>query len=412
MWKINGKIYNLDSFMDKHPGGRAILEACKGDDDLTATFESYHAMSDMKKIQKVTSKYELGECEKSNFKFEEGGFYRVLQGRVQEAFKDLNYKSNWWWVLKSCIQAGTYFLSFILAFYCQSLGLFLRMIAALVSGHFLIQFGFCVMHDASHIAAVKNAKLNIFLSDLWNSLALWDGRLWLKHHVFRHHAFTGDQDLDPDIIHFKPFIRKLVEEDQRKYWVLSRWYPKTIALITTCVFPGMAIGQGIVYNLVWLRRGFIWNMNISSLYKLSWWQTVIKLWVVVSFFYGGSFMVFTAYAIGANATYFACIMPDHDTFETHENRIDTKGAHDWGIIQVRHSGNFATQNPWVCDLFGGINYQIEHHLFPTISHVHFHKLKPIVEKTCKEFDVPYVHHTTVVDAINSTLKNYAICSKS
>ena len=46
MWKINGKIYDLTNFLDKHPGGRAILLACQGDDDLTDTFEDKYSVLD------------------------------------------------------------------------------------------------------------------------------------------------------------------------------------------------------------------------------------------------------------------------------------------------------------------------------------------------------------------------------
>lgn len=49
-------------------------------------------------------------------------------------------------------------------------------------------------------------------------------------------------------------------------------------------------------------------------------------------------------------------------------------------------------------MFGGINYQIEHHLFPSVCGVHLSEIAPIVKKTCKEFDIPYVHHNTLNDA--------------
>ena len=59
MWKIRKKKYNLSRFMDSHPGGRAILETCEGNDDLTMSFESYHAMSNMNKIESIMKKYEI-----------------------------------------------------------------------------------------------------------------------------------------------------------------------------------------------------------------------------------------------------------------------------------------------------------------------------------------------------------------
>ena len=95
------------------------------------------------------------------------------------------------------------------------------------------------------------------------------------------------------------------------------------------------------------------------------------------------------------------------TYETMLNHLNDTENVDWGEIQVRHSGNFATDNPWIGNLFGGINYQIEHHLFPTVSHIHFPTIQPIVKKTCKEFNIPYVHHNSVLDAVKSTLKAYA-----
>lgn len=59
MWNIYGKTYNLHLFLDKHPGGKNILEACKGDDDLTATFESYHVLCNSDKIKDMMKQYEI-----------------------------------------------------------------------------------------------------------------------------------------------------------------------------------------------------------------------------------------------------------------------------------------------------------------------------------------------------------------
>ena len=56
---------------------------------------------------------------------------------------------------------------------------------------------------------------------------------------------------------------------------------------------------------------------------------------------------------------------------------------DWGEIQVRNSGNFICKNKLYTRLYGGINYQIEHHLFPSICHVHYPKISKIVKDTCQ-----------------------------
>ena len=63
MWKIHGKYYDLTPYISKHPGGRIILEQSKGDNDLTAAFESYHAMSNMHKIKRIMKKFEVKDKE-------------------------------------------------------------------------------------------------------------------------------------------------------------------------------------------------------------------------------------------------------------------------------------------------------------------------------------------------------------
>jgi linoleoyl-CoA desaturase len=76
-------------------------------------------------------------------------------------------------------------------------------------------------------------------------------------------------------------------------------------------------------------------------------------------------------------------------------------------VQVTNSGDFATGGyDIVCRLFGGINYQIEHHLFPSVSHVYLPEIAPIVQKVCKDFDIPYVSEPTVAGAFLASLESY------
>ena len=374
-----------------------------GDDDLTATFESYHAFSDMSKIKSIMKKYEVSACQPSKMLFATDGFYRTVQKRVVNRLKN-DTKADRYWFFKILIQSSLFIGSFYFAFFASWIDTIYRVLSSNVAGNMIVQVGFCAMHDASHMAVTKNSLINEFISNIWNSIALWDSQLWLYHHVIRHHAFTGDIDKDPDVINFKPLIRKSKESPSNKYLNITKQFPITTALVSICILPGMFIGQGFLYNIVWLKKTFLWKMKIPQNFKLSIFQTMIKLFMLYSFIYIGSISVFFAYAISANITYGVCILPDHDTFETDQNHINYSDDKDWGEVQVRHSANFCTQNSWICYLFGGINYQIEHHLFPTVNHIHFHKIKPIVEKTCKDFGIPYVHHSSLYGAIRSTLK--------
>jgi len=276
-----------------------------------------------------------------------------------------------------------------------------RCAAAAAAGHLFISVGFVVMHDASHSAVSSHPAVNGALSWLWNAVACWDHRLWHKHHVFRHHSFTGDLSHDPDAIHLTPFLRKHAG-DKKRPLKLARKAPLSSAVVFISVFPGMFLGQAISYARWWMR-GRLWRMEVVSGATLDVRACVIRALVLCV--YVRHPMVALAYVAAKNATYAACILPDHDTEET--RRSAATPSKDWGEAQVRNSANFATTSPLVCALYGGINFQIEHHLFPTLSHVHYYTIQPIVKRTCEEFDIPYVDYPTVRSAYVSALRAIA-----
>jgi len=75
---------------------------------------------------------------------------------------------------------------------------------------------------------------------------------------------------------------------------------------------------------------------------------------------------------------------------------------DWAKLQVMTSSNFAMDSMLWRWIAGGLNYQIEHHLFPSLNHMHLPYIQPIVKQTCKQFGVPYV----VYDSLWSALISY------
>jgi len=92
---------------------------------------------------------------------------------------------------------------------------------------------------------------------------------------------------------------------------------------------------------------------------------------------------------------------NHVTAAASSFNTDKKGVveKDWAKSQVEGSSNFASGS-WLWNhISGGLNHQTEHHLFPTISHVHYPKLHPIVKKTCDEFDVRFNSYPSFWEAI-------------
>lgn len=81
------------------------------------------------------------------------------------------------------------------------------------------------------------------------------------------------------------------------------------------------------------------------------------------------------------------ISTDMDPIISTDNDPSSHGTRS--TLQVRHSGNFSNGNAFVTHVMGGINYQIEHHLFPSMSHMLYAEIAPIVKDACEEFSIPY-----------------------
>jgi linoleoyl-CoA desaturase len=74
---------------------------------------------------------------------------------------------------------------------------------------------------------------------------------------------------------------------------------------------------------------------------------------------------------------------------------------EWAVTQLHGTANFSTKNPIMLFLTGGLNHQIEHHLFPRISHIHYPQISKIVKETCAEFGVQYHEYKSFLSAVAS-----------
>ncbi|MDX5482776.1 MAG: fatty acid desaturase, partial [Hymenobacteraceae bacterium] len=74
---------------------------------------------------------------------------------------------------------------------------------------------------------------------------------------------------------------------------------------------------------------------------------------------------------------------------------------DWAIHQLNTTANFSRKSRLISWYVGGLNFQIEHHLFPRICHVHYPAIADIVKETAEEFGIPYLENKTLLKAIRS-----------
>jgi linoleoyl-CoA desaturase len=88
--------------------------------------------------------------------------------------------------------------------------------------------------------------------------------------------------------------------------------------------------------------------------------------------------------------------PEHHTAHGHDMMEDA-----WLVHEVKTTANFARSNPVLCWYVGGLNFQIEHHLFPRICSIHYPAISGIVEEVATKHDIPYHHHPTLWQAVRS-----------
>ena len=403
-WVIHGVSYDLTDFAKKHPGGEHILYLGKGR-DCTELFESVHAIAGMDKPRQLLAKYAVPSEPKKleMFKWEENGFYSVVRKRVEEHFVGKNYKATWGVYIKLAILLLINQYCWINAFLTGNFWW------AIVSGMATEMVGFCLMHDSSHYAVSKKPYVN-YIGLLWSSWTLWNHWLWLQHHCYGHHSYTGIYGKDPDVHNAEIFLRKHYKMKKKSFTPFQKWY--SWFLLT--VIPNQHIGQAILYQVtprlskkvfitptvdppkiilyhsyLVMTLSFVWHLLVPLYFQSL--STVLLLW----------FCNYTMMGI----SYFLNVAPNHDTESTLRNHPAHGVVLDWGEHQVRCTGNHSLGDGIIdriiTQLWGGMNYQIEHHLFPTLNHAHYPEVSKIVQKTCKEFNIPYNVEGDWLSAIRS-----------
>jgi fatty acid desaturase len=389
MWKIYGKTYDLTDFAKRHPGGPEIIEKSKGLDDCTALFETYHAFSDMGNIKQTLAKYRLEDGNDIEYKTDFTNYHKLVD-RVKTIFPDrdsIKAPPSW------CIWNGVAILSFLYYMYYTIVSkytvvkCFFALCAASYEGSIL----FNMLHDGSHYAITVNPRINNILSTIGNSWVLWNHSIWFYHHIYYHHSFTGgDSDPDKKLYEIAPKIKSAYFE-----WIYNFIYS---------VFPGQTTMQFIWYLYIYINKqlsmggNYMLNIPDSTYYD----NVSISVMVCkIAFFISIGIIPTVVFLTVENTIYYINVFPDHNLYETRENHYD---GNDWAKRQICNSGNFLNGNPWWTMVFSGINHQIEHHLFPNMSGHHYTMIAPIVREFCRENNIPYVHHPTLLGAYKSFMK--------
>jgi linoleoyl-CoA desaturase len=335
-------------------------------------------------------------------------FFPTLRQRVQQYFNDkkVQKSGNATLYTKAIVLFLMYFGSYALIL-SQVLPGWAMLLLCAVMGFAACGLGTNVMHDALHNSYTSNKTVNTILGYTMEILG-GSALTWKIQHNVLHHTYTNVYGMDEDIDD-KPMLR--LSPDGQLKWYHRFQHMYAIVLYGLSSVSWVVMKDFRQFANYW-RNGMLRQLGVKPgaefvkligtkvLYILL--MLVLPLVVIDLPWYWILFGFLTIHFItGLLLT--LIFLTAHAVEDAHHYQPDEGGnlENNWAIHQVMTTCNFKTRNPIVHWFVGGLNHQIEHHLFPNISHVHYAELSPIVKQTAHEFGLPYYEYKSFNHAIGS-----------
>jgi linoleoyl-CoA desaturase len=334
-------------------------------------------------------------------------FFLTLRNRVNLYFSEskISRYANANMVIKSIVMFAIYFVPYIvlLSGVVESPGFILFMWCVMGLG--VAGIGLNIMHDANHGVYTKNKFWNTVLSYtmelVGSSAAVWR----IQHNVL-HHAYTNIQNSDEDINGI-PFLLRFSPHQKRyrihRFQYLYAWFFYGLMTLVRIFYSDFAQlfrfrKEGHFRSSREFRKELFILIFSKAIY-FTYILVIPSLVLPVSFgfiFVCFLLMHFIAGFILAVIFQTAHIMPDLEFPLPDQNgKIDN----NWAVHELVTTANFAPRSKILSWCVGGLNFQVEHHLFSNVCHVHYSKLSTIVKKTAEEYGLPYHSHKTFLGAL-------------
>jgi linoleoyl-CoA desaturase len=336
-------------------------------------------------------------------------FYTSLKNNVENYFSTNNIRKTGDWRLysKALILVPSAIALYIILLTVSLPALPAILLAGLL-GLIMASIGFNMMHDACHGSYSSKKWVNETVGYSLNALG-GNAFIWKFKHNILHHTYTNVDGIDDDIAK-SPLMRHCSTQK----WVPAHRFQHIYVVLVYCIT-----------SLAWVfimdfNKYFKQKILVTPLQKMSTKEHII-FWaskVLYLFFYIAlpvSIVGWGPWAIGfvcmhvtmglALALVFqlAHVVEDVE-FEAAIGMDHKLIENEWAIHQVKTTANFAPRNWFVNWYVGGLNYQIEHHLFARISHVHYPAISKIVQDTCRQFNIPYNSFPTMSKSLVSHFK--------
>ncbi len=333
-------------------------------------------------------------------------FSREVKARVNAYFErnGLSKHANGAMIAKTVILLAVYVGSYALIL-TGLLPLPWAWFLCLVMGVAMAGIGFSVAHDALHGAYSANPRVNRMMGYVFDGLGA-NGYIWKITHNAIHHTYTNIRGYDEDL-EVSPLLRLSPHTPHRPIHRFQHVFA-FFAYATATVFWVFVKDYkyffqkdlGPYHNKRHPRSEWIFLIFTKALYYLmmivvpllvldiTWWQFLI----------GFLTLHLTAGLILGVVFQLAHVVEPTEHLQEEQAKA-LKGA--WMLYQMKTTNNFARDNRLLTWYVGGLNFQIEHHLFPRICHVHYKNLSPIVQELATKYGIPYNNCPSLLNVIRS-----------
>ncbi|EKG01542.1 delta-4 fatty acid desaturase, putative [Trypanosoma cruzi] len=390
--RIDGVYYDTMKLATIHPGGPMMIKMANGT-DATRIFVSYHRRrfphTKYKQMQVAAAEVKcelIPEEDTPNF-----DLYLELCERVRPILRPTNGFAPWYYFIKAavwCLLVLSLDLYAVFAWRPHSLTLLQSLAMAMV--------GLNVQHDANHGALSRNPVVNRVFG-LMQDLLGGSSMSWIIHHDFIHHIYTNDphRDLDLEI----PLLRLHRFVPKRYYYGLQHFY----FLFLEAVFGPIHVASNFLFlwsgpqKRLWLLRDE-WRLSclLTTIPLLRLASNFLHAPSIFDAFLGSLFQ----YILGG--MYLAFFFLVSHNFAGVKKQGNSDGE---CFLRAQVETSSSVGGWWLGHINGGLNYQIEHHLFPRVHHSYYHYIAPIVKDFCLKHGVSYIYFNTLWDNVVSTVKH-------
>ncbi|XP_064620967.1 acyl-CoA Delta-6 desaturase-like [Lineus longissimus] len=372
---ISGQVYDVTDWSRRHPGGSRLLNLLAGQ-DATEPFHAFH--NDLNYVTKFLKAVRVGVLRDAD---------KSLRSSVDQDFDQLRETAR-----KMGLFEASYFfftimlthvfileaLAYLNMWYCGT-GWIAYIISVMLYTISQTQAGW-LQHDFGHLSVFKDTKLDHFLHHLTMSFTKGASAKWWNHMHFQHHAKPNVIDKDPDV----RLERFLVVGDVIPVEIARRWkrcMPYNLQhRYFFLIGPPLLIP--VYFHYMIIRHVITRKLWVDFVFIMAYYAKTLYLYTPLLGVLGTIIYVFIVRCL--DSIWFGWVSQSNHI----PMQIDHDEAKPWLALQIHATCNVERSffNDWFT---GHLNFQIEHHLFPTMPRHNYYKMASLVKSLCEKHGIKY-----------------------